>query len=316
MKILAVDFGGRRIKLGLVEDGVVIELVVMPAEAETPLATRLGPVAAALKQLCARHELRPQQCDGIGFSYPSIVDVAQARIVDHFGKFGEAHTLDLRMWAEEIFGLPLAIDNDARMALIGEWRYGHWENCDNMVLLNLGTGLGVATIIEGGILRGAHGQAGILGGHITTNLAGRKCVCGNIGCAEAEASTSVLEQLARAHPDFSTSALAGEAVLDYAALFRLAAAGDACARFLADHSLQVWSSLAVSLIHAFDPELFLLGGGVMGSGQFILPAIREYVNRHAHTPWGRVRVEAAKLGDRAALLACEWLVQEHPARAN
>jgi glucokinase len=116
--------------------------------------------------------------------------------------------------------------------------------------------------------------------------------------------------LAREHKDFSRSALGREPVIDYGSLFRLAARGDDCARSLARHSLEVWSALAVSLIHAFDPELLILGGGVMGSADAILPAVRDYVACHAHTPWGKVRVQPSPLGDQAALLAGEWLVKE------
>jgi glucokinase len=79
---------------------------------------------------------------------------------------------------------------------------------------------------------------------------------------------------------------------------------------LRDHSLQVWSALVVSLIHAYDPELIILGGGVMGSAQIIIPAILEYVHRHAHTPWGKVRIIPAQTGDDAALLAAPWLLQQ------
>ena len=93
-------------------------------------------------------------------------------------------------------------------------------------------------------------------------------------------------------------------------MFRLAASGDGCARALRDHSLLVWSSLAVSLIHAYDPELVILGGGVMASAEVILPAVRDHVRRHAHSPWGQVRVLASQLGDRAALVAGEWLLQD------
>jgi glucokinase len=315
VKTLAVDFGGRRIKLGLVNDGTVVAQNVIPAQADKPLAMRLEAVAKALEQVCAQVNIPVDQCSGLGISYPSIIDTRQARIMDHFGKFGDAGTINLRAWAWETFRLPLAIDNDARMALIGEWRYGSWEGCNNIVLITLGTGLGVSAVVEGRVFRGAHGQGGILGGHLTLNAGGRSCVCGNIGCAEAEASTSVLEQLAREHGDFPESALSRELVLDYAALFRLAAQGDTCARALKEHSLQVWSALAVSLIHAFDPELLILGGGVMGSAETVLPAVRDYVAQHAHTPWGKVRVAASQLGDRAALLACEWLLQEHLANA-
>lgn len=314
MTTLAVDFGGRRIKLGLVEDGAVRAQQVLPARAEVPLPMRLSAVATALRDLCQQHALRPESCAGIGLAYPSIIDTEHARILDHFEKFGDAADFDLRAWALTELGLPLAIDNDARMALVGEWLHGAGRGCENVAMITFGTGLGTAVVSEGRVLRGIHGQAGILGGHLTTRLGGRPCVCGNIGCAEAEASTWALAQLAPERPDFVGSALADEAEVDFASVFRLAAAGDACARALRDHTLQVWSALAVSLIHAYDPERLILGGGVMASGDIILPVIRDHVERHAHTPWGKVRVVAGELGDRAALLGCEWLVREHTLR--
>jgi glucokinase len=86
--------------------------------------------------------------------------------------------------------------------------------------------------------------------------------------------------------------------------------GDACASAIRDHSLLVWSSLVVSLIHAYDPELIILGGGIMKSSDVILPAVYEYVRQHAHKPWGNVKVAASALGDAAALVAGEWLLQE------
>jgi glucokinase len=119
-----------------------------------------------------------------------------------------------------------------------------------------------------------------------------------------------MPEMARGRPDYSSSALAKEPVLDFAAIFRHAAQGDVCAEAIREHSLLVWSSLAVNLIHAYDPELVIFGGGIMASADVILPAVREYVLRHAHTPWGKVRVEASELGDSAALVAGEWLLQE------
>ena len=72
----------------------------------------------------------------------------------------------------------------------------------------------------------------------------------------------------------------------------------------------VWSSLAVNLIHAYDPEVLILGGGIMANADVILPAVREHVRRYAHTPWGKVRVVASELRDQAGLVAGEWLLRE------
>ena len=310
MITLAADFGGRRIKLGLVRDGHVISLRVIPAEADQPLSERLKAVAAEFKSLCLAHHCSPSDLSGISLAYPSIIDVTHARILDHFGKFGDASKLDLKSWARKEFGLPLAIDNDARMALAGEWRYGAGAGCDNLVMMTLGTGLGASAVIEGHLLRGIHGQAGILGGHLTVRYDGGPCVCGNIGCSESEASTWKLEKLAKSHRAFKRSALAKEPLIDYAAVFRLAAEKDQCALALRDHALQVWSATAVSLIHAYDPEKLILGGGIMGSHEVIVPAVQDWIARHAHTPWGKVHVLRSELGDHAALVAGEWLIQE------
>jgi glucokinase len=231
------------------------------------------------------------------------VDPTSGRVLAHYGKYEDAMEVDLRAWCRSEFGLDLAIENDARMAGIGEWRYGAGRGCDNLVMVTLGTGLGTCAIMEGRAVRGAHHQAGVLGGHLTVRYGGRPCTCGNVGCAEAEASTARLKEIVPEEIDPSGS-------LDYARIFSLAQAGHPDAIRVRDHSLLVWSTLVVNLIHAYDPERVILGGGIMGSGDVILAAIRSHVERHAHTPWGRVEVMASQLGENAALVAGEWLLDE------
>jgi glucokinase len=310
MMILACDLGGTRTKIGLVRDGAVLAQTTKPANSGQSLAPQLPALKAAWLRLLAGVNQPLGACSGVSVAFPSLVDCATGRVLTQFGKYADAPSLDLRAWARQEFALPLAIENDARMALIGEWRAGAGRGVDNLVMMTLGTGLGTGAIIGGQVLRGAHSQAGCLGGHLTVRYGGRVCSCGNIGCAEAEASTAFLADEAKARPDFSASALASELSLDFAAVFRQAAAGDPCAVALRDHSLLVWSSLAVSLIHAFDPEALILGGGVMGNEDVIVPAVREHVRRHALTPWGQVRVVASALREQAALVAGEWLLRE------
>lgn len=310
MTILACDLGGTRMKIGVVRDGVVLAQTVEPANSKAGLAPQLPVLKAAWLRLLGELKLTPRDCAGVSIAFPSLIDTATGRVLAEYGKFADAMSLDLRDWARKEFNLPLAIENDARMALIGEWRAGAGRGVDNLVMMTLGTGLGVCAIIEGRVLRGKHGQAGVLGGHLTVRYGGRVCSCGNVGCAEAEASTAFLAELAKARSDFAASALAREPVLDFAAVFKHAAAGDACAVALRDHNIHVWATLAVNLIHAYDPEMVILGGGIMASAEVILPAIRTHVARHAHTPWGKVQVVASQLGDNAALVAGEWLLKE------
>lgn len=315
MTVLACDLGGTRIKLGLVRNGELLGYQTLPARSDQLLGPRLESLAQELIKLCGQYDVSPAQCLGLGISFPSLVDLASGRILDEHGKYRDAPQLDLPDWSKKTFGLPAAIDNDARLACIGEWQYGAGRGCDNLVMLTLGTGIGTSAIIQGAPLRGCHGQAGCLGGHLTIRYDGRPCQCGNVGCAEAEASTVSLRLLAQEITGFAASPLATALVLDYAAVFHHARAGDSVAGELVRRSLRVWSAAVVNLIHAYDPELIVLGGGIMASRDVILPAVQSHVRQHARTPWGPPRVQASALGDRAALLACEWLVNQRMASA-
>jgi glucokinase len=174
-------------------------------------------------------------------------------------------------------------------------------------MMTLGTGMGTAVRVEGRPLRGAHGQAGILGGHLLANLQGARCQCGAVGCLETEGASWSLPGRIREREGFPSSMMANAEVLDYANLFRCAAAGDGLAVEVRDASIRAWSAGVVALVHAYDPELVLLGGGVMASAGEILPQVADYVRQHAWTPWGSVRVAAAKLGNDAGLMGAAWL---------
>lgn len=310
MNILACDLGGTRMKIGIVRDERVLARVVKPACSHRGLARRLPVLKSAWMELLDKVELCPDDCAGISISFPSVVDTAAGRGLAGCGKFMDAPEMDLRAWAREEFGLPLAIENDARMALVGEWRAGAGRGIDNLAMITLGTGLGSAAIMEGRVVRGKHGQAAVLGGHLTVSTDGPLCNCGNIGCAEAQASTAHLCDMVVGMRAFDFSPLRKAATLNYASIFKHAAAGDPCALALRDHSLNVWGAMAVSLIHAYDPEMLILGGGIMRSAEVIVPAIRSYVERYAFTPWGKVCVVSSALGDQAALVAGEWLLRE------
>lgn len=307
---LACDLGGTRIKVGVVRAGHVLAHTTIPAHSEKGLADALPRLAAAWRNLLESLQLDAADCAGVSIAFPSLIDVASTRVLAEYGKYSDAMDLDLRDWARREFGLPLSIENDARMALIGEWKHGAGKESDNVVMITLGTGIGTAAVMQGRVIRGKHGQAAILGGHSSIHFNGRVCGCGNTGCAEAEASTAFLNAMAHSRPDYQISALAAEPILDFAAVFKHAASGDACALALRDHSLRVWATLAVNLIHAYDPEVLILGGGIMGSAEVIVPFIENYIASHANTPWGRVTVITSKLGDQAALVAAEWLIQE------
>jgi glucokinase len=107
--------------------------------------------------------------------------------------------------------------------------------------------------------------------------------------------------MAREWSGFAGSKLATLQNINFQILFELADAGDQVAAEIREYCLKVWAAGAVGLIHAYDPEKIVIGGGVMRSAAIILPYIQAYVNEHAWTPWGKVEVVAAQLGNDAGL---------------
>ncbi len=307
---LTCDIGGTRIKLGLVRDARLLARTEIPAAADRGLASALPRIAREARRLCQQSKVQLGELAGFGLAFPGLVDPHTDRILSTpAGKFDDAKEIDIATWAQRELGLIARICNDANAAMAGEWHFGAARRFGSVVMMTLGTGIGTSAIIEGVPLRGAHGQAGCLGGHWTIDVAGRRCPCGNIGCAETEASTWALPAQARAHPLYPSSRLAFERTLDFAAVFRHAATGDRVAQDLRHRALHVWSATLVSLIHAYDPQCAIIGGGIIRAGPALLTQLRRHVRRHAWTPWGQVSVRAAQLGNDAGLLGMSQLLE-------
>lgn len=310
IKALSLDMGGTHIGCGLVEDRRLLASSAVSSENASSLNSLLGGIERALRSLLQQAGMQSSDCAGLAIGFPGIVDARTGRILSTLKKYEDAPQLDLARWSLETFGLPLRMENDARMALLGEWHAGSARDLDNVVMMTLGTGIGAAAMIHGRLLRGAHFQAGCLGGHLPINYRGRLCSCGNIGCAEAEAGGWSLPGVAREWPGYSNSQLASKEHLNFEDLFAAAAHGDSVAIEIRQHCLDVWSANVVALVHAYDPEVVVIGGGVMKSSDVILPAIQQHLNHHAWTAWGRPLVRAAMLGNQAALLGSIPLLLE------
>jgi len=309
VKALAIDLGGTHATCAVVRDGEILASRVIDLDCTNGLASALPLFSSALREAAQNAGVETHTCDGLALSFCGLVDARTGRVVSTNKKYDDAVGIDLPAWSCKEFGLPFRIENDARMALLGEWYAGGGRGYDNIVMFTLGTGIGGAAMVEGRLLRGKHFQAGCLGGHFPVLFTGRKCTCGNVGCAEAEASGWAIPEVARATPGFESSTLAAGEVT-FKAVFQAAAAGDPVAVTVRDRCLHVWAANSVAAIHAYDPELIIFGGGVMKSADVILPYVERFVHEHAWTPWGKVAVRSAELANNAALLGAVPLLTE------
>jgi len=182
---LCIDFGGTEIKLAVIDGHRVL--------ASGGIAVQGGPSDLAAAAVEARRLLEHTGApEAVGIAVPGVVEPGTGRMLHANAKYDFLRDLDLSAWSLAEFGVPAAVENDARAALIGETSTGSAAGTRDAVLVTLGTGIGTAVLMGGMPLRGRTGHAGILGGHLTVDLDGPVCPCGNIGCGEALASTWAL----------------------------------------------------------------------------------------------------------------------------
>jgi glucokinase len=310
MTAIAVDVGGTKIKIGILSNGKFLATAKLEALPSETIEVNLKIINNEVKALLEKHAIPVQELTGIGLSFPGIVDSQQKKVLSKFVKYRNASAFDFKEWARQEWNLPVALENDARAALLGEWVNGAGKGYENIVLLTLGTGVGSAVLLDGKLLKGSHFLAGNLGGHMSVKVDGVPCTCGYFGCLETEASTWILPEKASKHPLFTESTLFKKRNIDFENLFQEAENGDKMARELVEDCLRSWGVGVVNMVHAYDPELIIIGGGIMKQKAVILPYLQNMVDQYAWAPAGSIKVVSAKQVEHAGLLGMEYLITQ------
>ncbi|MBN2198404.1 MAG: ROK family protein [Candidatus Aminicenantes bacterium] len=284
------DLGGTNLKYGLVaESGEVLE----KSSAPTPktFSGVLDVIASVWNELRRRTKNRPAAA---GFGFPGIYSRVDRRILQS-PNCPSLDNVDLEAALERLLNVPFRVDNDANMAAYGEWRCGAGRGVSSMVHLTIGTGIGSGIILDGSLWRGRCGFAGELG-HITVNPEGDRCACGNQGCLETEAAAP---KIVRNYKDLSKTkrAVTAEDVFEKAARGEVAAIK---AFGIAGTYLGIALGIVINML---NPEKIVLGGGVMTTGDFLLPpAVEEAARRSYRASFACCSIEKALLGNDAGLI--------------
>jgi glucokinase len=283
-RVIGVDLGGTKILAGVIdEDGRVHETVEDPTPLESQDAL-LGGLAKAVENV------RVEGVKAVGFGVPSQID-------QRTGTTGRSvniplTSVPLRDVMEQRLGLPVAVDNDANVAALAEWRVGAARGAYSMVMLTLGTGVGGGIILDGRLYRG---WAEL--GHIVVVEDGPPCQGTCTGRGHLEALCSGI----------AADAVAVEALGPGATSHDLVAARHEALGILGHH---LGAGIG-TLVNIFNPDLIVIGGGFgVAAFELLLPAARETVLREALWPAGDVPIVVAALGSDAGLIGAGLLALE------
>lgn len=282
MKAISLDLGGTNLKAGLFEKKENEVHLISEKSIPVDASGDLFDVLLEIKKIFPTDDIT-----AISLAFPGIVDHIQKIVLSTSKKFASAERQNIEQWIKKHFGeeIKFYIQNDARMALLGEVYHGESQGIQDLVLVTLGTGFGSAAMINGELLYGKHFLAGNLGGHYRINLHGDPCNCGGYGCIESETSGWKLKEKYKK---------------TYKQVFLDAANGDKKAIAIKDHALDTWAAALINLIHSFDPEKIVLSGGPTIDNT-IVPELQKRVDSGAWTPWGKVEISKSYIPNSLAL---------------
>ena len=300
---LAIDIGGTSVKLGIVdEEGRVLakaEQSVCFDYYETPILTT---VLSASEQFLKEQDVRPQSLAGIGVSATGQIDTHTGTVVGTCGSLPNYIGSPIKAELKAKFGLPVTVANDANCMTLGEVWVGGAKGYTDVIGVTLGTGVGGGILTGGRLLEGARGLGGELGHYRTHALDGVPCTCGATGCWERYAATTALVRAAQEK---------NPAWTDGRAIFAAAEAGNPEVLALLDAWTDEIAQGLAGMVHIFNPQLILIGGGVSAQQKLLIAPIAAKVKASVMPAFAQgLEVRAAQLHNDAGMVGAVYYFRQ------
>lgn len=286
-------------------------------QASLPTELKRGPwqiidrLAEAILALVSAAQVPTEKVLGIGIAAPGPLDHLRGIIYDPPNFVGWTQ-VPLKALIEQKTGYPVVVDNDATAAAIGERWAGNAQAVRNFAFVYVGmhTGIGAGLFIEGRVYRGSTTNAGELG-HVSLNIDGPLCSCGNSSCLEVLCNTGrLVSQVKQGLERGELSSLHGTPELTYTAIQQAAMAGDDLARRCVTQNAHLVGRAVVSLVNLLDVEMIVLGGKALRDvGPLYEQEVQQVLNDMivART-WRRVKVTLSQVGEDAAAVRAAALI--------
>ena len=298
-----IDIGGTAVKLGIVDEtGRVLlkgEESVSFDGYQTPVLTT---VRRAAKEFLTANAIPVENLAGIGVSATGQIDSRKGIVAGTCGNFPNYIGSPIKAALEEDFGLPVTVANDANCMTLGEVWVGAAQGCTDVIGVTLGTGVGGGILTGGHLLEGARGLGGELGHYRTHALDGVDCTCGAKGCWERYAATTALVRTAQEKDP---------AWKDGRAIFAAAEAGSETVLALLDHWTDEIAQGLAGMVHIFNPQLILIGGGVSAQQKLLIEPIAAKVKASVMPAFAEgLEVRAAQLHNDAGMVGAVYYFRQ------
>ena len=312
---IGVDIGGTNVKIALVDEkGIIAYSNSVPTRAEMGYEYTIQNIINTIKESLKESNNDIANIGGIGFGLPGQIDSMNGvvRLLPNIPGWVE---VPLAKIVQSEFNVPVKLDNDVRVATLGELNFGAGKGCQNLVCITVGTGVGSGIVLNGQLVRGASMTAGELGHVIVEKDNGQICGCGARGCLEAYASGPSVVKMAKDYIAGGKSTkfkeiAQGNEITPFM-VYEAAKQGDAVAKQIFNIVGEYLGVALVSVVNLLNPEKIIVGGGVGQAGDLILNPVREAIQRRCiPTSAAAVEVVQAQLGESAGVVGASILVNQ------
>lgn len=305
MNYLGVDIGGTAVKLGIVTaEGEILSTYSKSVSFdgyETPI---IESVKVAIDDFLQQQNVLPSELLGIGVSATGQIDYRRGIVIGVGGNIKNWCGTPIKEDLESTYGVKTTVVNDANCMVIGEKWLGRAKGYENVIGITIGTGVGGGILVNGEILQGSIGIGGEIG-HFSIEAKGVPCTCGNVGCYEQYASMTALIRRVKA-----ASILSGD--INGRVIFEAVEAGNETVIAIVNEWIEMIAKGLVSLVHLFNPEIIVIGGGVCTQEKLFISPIRDYVLTHVMKQFKKqLEVESAKLLNHAGLVGAVYYHIHH-----
>lgn len=315
-KLLGIDLGGTTVKFGILTfDGQVQEKWAIETNILEDGKHIVPDIVASIKHRLDLYGLTKDDFLGIGMGSPGAVDREKNTVTGAFN-LNWKDTQEVGSVIEAEVGIPVAIDNDANVAALGERWVGAGENNPDVIFMTLGTGVGGGIIADGNLIHGVAGAGGEIGHMIVETENGFACTCGSHGCLETVASATgvvkVARLLAESYEGDSQIKKAidnGEAVTSKD-IFEAAKNGDTFADSVVEKVSFYLGLASANMSNILNPDSVVIGGGVSAAGEFLRSRIEKYFMTFTFPQVRQsTKIKIAELGNDAGIIGAASLAR-------
>jgi N-acetylglucosamine repressor len=314
--IIGIDVGTETLK-GVIADlnAHIVTKKAVPIPRPITNEGFIDLMKSCIRQLLEEGNIAYDKYIGIGIGMHGVVDVDTGTSL--FAPNLQLRHIPLKEELEKEFNILVKVENDARAMALGESWFGNGYGADDIVCVNVGSGIGAGVILNGKLFHGEHFISGEVG-HMTIDINGPKCTCGNYGCLQTFASGPAIAERAKREILLGKESLITEMVngdldlIDGKIVYEAAIKGDALSIEILSEAGRYLGIGLTNIIHTLNPKKIIIGGGVANANGYVLKSVKETIQKRCLTQSAKqTEILLSKLGaDATAIGAVTLILQE------